>query len=476
MPPTRYRFAGFVVSPRRRALTRGDVEVPLIPRYFDLLLLLLERRHDAVHRQDIFDTVWNDVVVSDGALSQAVRTLRRTLGDDSREPVFIRTVARHGYRFVYADVIEEPDSGPLTAASPPAVVKEPAPADEPAPVDPVQPLLDTLLAPRGPGAPEEDERRDAAERLHALGTAEALRRLDALPGHAAGRALLRDTRWDVAGSGPVPLLGQPGAASSIAALAALRWRRARRHASVRWGAASAGAAGSGAVAGVLGGIALMLLPDSGTPASAMVVLGVLGAAAGGLGAAGVGAGLAAAEALARSRRALALVLSGAAGGALVGLTGQLLLRWTLGGLFGVRDVSIGGAIDGVVLGGAAGLGYALATPRPAGGGMATPTGLARVRAAAVVGLACGLSAFWLAVSGRPLVGGLVNAVAQASRGADIVIAPLGRLIGEPDFGPVTGALLGACEGVFFGFGLALGLTRRTRPQESRASHQSLNRR
>src|SRR5207249_11609096 len=111
----RYRFGEFTLSPRRRALLRDDRELRLIPRYFDLLVLLVQRRNEAVHRRDIFDCVWNDVIVSDSALSQAIRTLRRTLGDDSREPLFIRTVARHGYRFVFADVVEEDDEGPLPA-------------------------------------------------------------------------------------------------------------------------------------------------------------------------------------------------------------------------------------------------------------------------------------------------------------------------------------------------------------------------
>jgi len=82
----RYRFSDFTLSPRRRLLLRKGAEVPLIPRYFDLLVLLVERRHEAVHRRDIFDRVWTDVIVSDSALSQAVRTVRHTLGDDSREP------------------------------------------------------------------------------------------------------------------------------------------------------------------------------------------------------------------------------------------------------------------------------------------------------------------------------------------------------------------------------------------------------
>ena len=76
----RYRFSEFVLSPRRRVLTRGGHEQPLIPRYFDLLVFLVEHRHEAVHRRDIFDRVWSDVVVSDSALSQAIRTIRRTLG------------------------------------------------------------------------------------------------------------------------------------------------------------------------------------------------------------------------------------------------------------------------------------------------------------------------------------------------------------------------------------------------------------
>src|SRR4029079_10737225 len=97
------------VSPRRRQLLRNGRELPLIPRYFDLLVFLIERRHEAVHRRAIFDRVWSDVVVSDSALSQAIRTIRRTLGDDPREPRFVRTVSRHGYRFVCPDVIEEPD-------------------------------------------------------------------------------------------------------------------------------------------------------------------------------------------------------------------------------------------------------------------------------------------------------------------------------------------------------------------------------
>ena len=113
MATPRFRFGPFIVSPAHRTLRREHTEVPLIPRYFDLLVLLLSERQRVVERQEIFDRVWTDVVVSDGALSQAIRTIRRSLGDDPRAPRFIRTVSRHGYQFVSREVCEETDDGPF---------------------------------------------------------------------------------------------------------------------------------------------------------------------------------------------------------------------------------------------------------------------------------------------------------------------------------------------------------------------------
>src|SRR5262249_48917476 len=159
---------------------RSDEDVQLIPRYFDLLVLLLAQRHRVVTRQEIFDRVWTDVVVSDGALSQAVRTIRRCLGDDPRESQFIRTVSRHGYQFVATGVVEEPDDGPLPGVTvEETAVVESAPESVSSP-DPMTPLVDRLLRRGAFAGATDEERRDAAEQLHALGTAEALKRLDGL--------------------------------------------------------------------------------------------------------------------------------------------------------------------------------------------------------------------------------------------------------------------------------------------------------
>jgi DNA-binding winged helix-turn-helix (wHTH) protein len=463
---TRYRFGDFILSPRRRTLFCQGVEQPLIPRYFDLLVFLVERRHEAVHRRDIFDRVWNDVVVSDSALSQAIRTIRRALGDDSREPRFIRTVSRHGYRFVFAEVVEEEDDGPaglgLPKGSPLLAQGETraqrsAEAVVLAEVDSFEPLLQTLT--RAATTPDEEEgQREAAELLHSLGTSEALRRLGTRPRHAFARALLRDTRWDSANAGAVPILGAPAPAATGAALIALRLRRAARIAATRWASAFIGGGVAGVVGGIGGGLLLVLAPGSAAPLAAVAVLAVIGGGAGSIGGAGAGAGLSISEAAFRSRRTLALVAGAGIGGALVGGIVEWISRWSLEALVGLH-VDVGGAFEGLALGAAAGLGYA-ATTSGANGGLAAPRGGRRAQVATAMAVTCGLAALLLAISDRPLVGGTIHAIAHASHGSQVELTPFSRLIGEPDFGPLSRALIGTGEGALFGLGLALGLTHR----------------
>ena len=463
----RYRFRDFTLSPRLRLLLREGREVPLIPRYFDLLVFLVERRHEAVHRREIFDRVWSDVVVSDSALSQAIRTLRRTLGEDPREPRFIRTVSRHGYRFVFSDVIEEDDdeTWPRRASD-----AQPEITGGIAASDPFEPLLDRLT--RTPRTEtDEEDRREAAELLHALGTAEALRRLGDRPGHAAARALLRDTRWDSAQAEDVPLLGSPAPLAVSRELIAFRLRRAARAIAVRWASAATGGGIAGLLAGAAGGLLLNTVPGSTEPIAVIPVLAVIGGVCGALGGAGVGAGLSVAEAVARSMRGIALIAGAAGGGGLVGSAVQWLARWSLLALVGV-EMKTGGGVEGLIIGASAGLGYAIGTSYVEGG-LAAPRGGQRLRAAALTALLCGAGALCLALAGRPLVGGTLHGIARQARGSQITLTPLARLIGEPDFGPVSQRLLGTAEGAVFGFGVALGLTRRP---SSRTSHETLTER
>jgi hypothetical protein len=139
----------------------------------------------------------------------------------------------------------------------------------------------------------------------------------------------------------------------------------------------------------------------------------------------------------------------------------------LTGLVGATDIEIPGFLEGLVVGGAVGTGYAFATPLPDGGGVAAPAGRRRVAVALITGLATAAAGVLLALANRTLVGGLINEIARSSPNAQLVLAPLGQLIGEPDFGPATRVIISALECGAFGAAVASGLT--IRPK-SRTSH------
>jgi DNA-binding winged helix-turn-helix (wHTH) protein len=457
-PSTAYRFAGFVLSPARRALAKDGRDVPLIPRYFDLLVLLVSERHRAVHRQEIFDRVWADVVVSDGALTQAIRTIRRVLDDDPREVRFIRTVSRHGYQFVWGEVTVEA----VETVKPVTAVKDEGPRAQelgqaqPDEDDRFEPLLAVLTG----STHTDEERYDAAVRLHELSTDEALRRLDERPGHAEARAILRDARWDAPSAGPVPLLSTEARARAITDVIALRLNHAASLASARWASAAGATALAGVVAGAAGGMALSFVPESTTGVDLVVTLGILGGLAGAAGGAGVGAGLAAAEAVARSARAVALIGGGAIAGALSGALANLVVRSVVSAIFGHAVDALPGAFEGLVIGAAVGAGYALATRRLPQGGMAAPRGGERWRASLTTGVVSAIAAIALSLAGRHLVGSSLDVMADAFAGSEVGLDAFARLLGEDSLRPITRTIVSAFEALVFGAGLAFGLTRR----------------
>ena len=219
-------------------------------------------------------------------------------------------------------------------------------------VDPVEPLLQRVTR-AAANASEEEDQREAAELLHALGTNEALRRLGQRPRHAFARALMRDTRWDVPEAGPVPILGAPAPLETARELITLRLRRAAAVAAARWAGASIGGGVAGLVGGAVGGLILVAAPGSAASLAVVPVLALIGGCCGAAGGAGVGAGLSVAEAIARSRRALALICGAALGGGVAGYTAQWLGRWSLAALVGVNN-DIGGGLEGLAIGGSSG--------------------------------------------------------------------------------------------------------------------------
>jgi DNA-binding winged helix-turn-helix (wHTH) protein len=96
----RYRFASFTLDVEERRLLEDGRELEVSGRYLDALALLVRARGTLVTKDRFMEEVWHGIPVTDEALTQAIRSLRRCLGDDAASPRFIETVPKHGYRFV----------------------------------------------------------------------------------------------------------------------------------------------------------------------------------------------------------------------------------------------------------------------------------------------------------------------------------------------------------------------------------------
>lgn len=95
-----YRFGDFSVDADQRVLLRAGKPVPLTPKLFDTLLILVENGGRIVGKEELMERLWPDTFVEEANLSVNIQQLRKALGDPARSPLYIETVARRGYRFI----------------------------------------------------------------------------------------------------------------------------------------------------------------------------------------------------------------------------------------------------------------------------------------------------------------------------------------------------------------------------------------
>ena len=103
----RATFAGFVFDSDTRQVCRGSEPIPLSPKAFEFLDLLIRNRPRALSKEEIHDHLWPKTFVSDASLSNLVAELRAALEDDAQHPRLLRTVRRFGYAFI-GDVATAP--------------------------------------------------------------------------------------------------------------------------------------------------------------------------------------------------------------------------------------------------------------------------------------------------------------------------------------------------------------------------------
>src|SRR5258707_5685177 len=135
------RIGAWCVNPKSGQISRDGETARVEVRTMRVLLCLAEHAGEVVSIDDLLGQVWSDVTVAPDSVYQAVASLRRLLGDDPKQPTYIETVPRLGYRMV-ASVSPWADQAiSQTAASRASDSEHPTPATPHAPTTDAPDLL-----------------------------------------------------------------------------------------------------------------------------------------------------------------------------------------------------------------------------------------------------------------------------------------------------------------------------------------------
>ena len=93
-----YDFGPFRLDPAERLLLRENLPVPLTPKAFDTLVVLVEKSGRLVEKEELMERVWAGQIVEENNLDKSISALRKALGEDSAK--YIATVRGSGYRFM----------------------------------------------------------------------------------------------------------------------------------------------------------------------------------------------------------------------------------------------------------------------------------------------------------------------------------------------------------------------------------------
>ena len=105
-----FRLGPWTVEPSLNSISSEDHTTHVQPKVMQVLLHLAERSREVVTKEELIRAVWADTFVTDDVLTRAISELRRVFGDDSKEPRFIQTIHKSGYRLIVPVEIRHLDS------------------------------------------------------------------------------------------------------------------------------------------------------------------------------------------------------------------------------------------------------------------------------------------------------------------------------------------------------------------------------
>src|SRR5260370_11838136 len=95
-----YQFGQFTVDTEQRVLFLAGRPLPLTPKAFDTLLILVENNGRIVEKEELMNRLWPDSFVEETNLTFNIQQLRKTPADSARKPVSIDTPTRRGHSFI----------------------------------------------------------------------------------------------------------------------------------------------------------------------------------------------------------------------------------------------------------------------------------------------------------------------------------------------------------------------------------------
>jgi DNA-binding winged helix-turn-helix (wHTH) protein len=95
-----YQFVNCSIDPERHVFLRDSKPVHVEPQVFELLLALAEKQGRLVTKDELIETVWRGLSVSDATISARINSARKAVGDDGREQAIIKTVHGRGFKLI----------------------------------------------------------------------------------------------------------------------------------------------------------------------------------------------------------------------------------------------------------------------------------------------------------------------------------------------------------------------------------------
>ena len=95
-----YRFGEFTLDADQKVLLRQGKPLLLAPKILETLLTLVQNSGRIIEKEELMTRLWPDTFVEESNLTYTIVQLRKTLGDDARNPRYIETIPKRGYRFI----------------------------------------------------------------------------------------------------------------------------------------------------------------------------------------------------------------------------------------------------------------------------------------------------------------------------------------------------------------------------------------